>query len=162
MSNDIFMEPDEYEQYLQEQNELYEQYLQKQTELQEENANKNIGSTTLYELNQSIINGMPALSENEERKASLEFFDWISKLPDNPKFYMLLCSELNYYTVFHINDTATKEDFWNELYDIAKELGTLKAMEIDSGCFSIWADWPQDNISHLFYLFPYDRGVVEV
>ena len=104
----------------------------------------------------------PALSGDGVRKGQLEFFDWISKLPDNPKFYMLLCSELNYYTVFHINDTATKEDFWNELYDIAKELGTLKAMEIDSGCFSIWADWPQDNISHLFYLFPYDRGVVEV
>ena len=33
MSNDIFMEPDEYEQYLQEQNELYEQYLQKQADL---------------------------------------------------------------------------------------------------------------------------------
>ena len=108
------------------------------------------------------MSSQPALSGDGVRKGQLEFFDWISKLPDNPKFYMLLCHELNYYTVFHINDTATKEDFWNELYDIAKELGTLKAMEIDSGCFSIWADWPQDNISHLFYLFPYDRGVVEV
>ena len=149
MSKEIFMEQDEYQEYLKNKN-------------QKKDESKSVAQVNLYQLNQDIMSNQPALSEDGARKGQLEFFDWISKQPDNPKFYMLLCSELNYYTVFHINDTATKEDFWNELYDIAKELGTLKAMEIDSGCFSIWADWPQDNISHLFYLFPYDRGVVEV
>ena len=149
MSKEIFMEQDEYQEYLKNKN-------------QKKDESKPVAQMTLYQFNQNIMSSQPALSGDGVRKGQLEFFDWISKLPDNPKFYMLLCSELNYYTVFHINDTATKEDFWNELYDIAKGLGTLKAMEIDSGCFSIWADWPQDNISHLFYLFPYDRGVVEV
>ena len=149
MSKEIFMEQDEYQEYLKNKN-------------QKKDESKPVAQVSLYQLNQDIMSNQPALSGDGVRKGQLEFFDWISKLPDNPKFYMLLCSELNYYTVFHINDKATKEDFWNELYDIAKELGTLKAMEIDSGCFSIWADWPQDNISHLFYLFPYDRGVVEV
>ena len=149
MSKEIFMEQDEYQEYLKNKN-------------QKKDESKPVAQMTLYQFNQDIMSSQPALSGDGVRKGQLEFFDWISKQPDNPKFYMLLCSELNYYTVFHINDTATKEDFWNELYDIAKELGTLKAMEIDSGCFSIWADWPQDNISHLFYLFPYDRGVVEV
>lgn len=149
MSKEIFMEQDEYQEYLKNKN-------------QKKDESKPVAQVNLYQLNQDIMSNQPALSEDGVRKGQLEFFDWISKLPDNPKFYMLLCHELNYYTVFHINDTATKEDFWNELYDIAKELGTLKAMEIDSGCFSIWVDWPQDNISHLFYLFPYDRGVVEV
>lgn len=149
MSKEIFMEQDEYQEYLKNKN-------------QKKDESKPVAQVNLYQLNQDIMSNQPALSGDGVRKGQLEFFDWISKLPDNPKFYMLLCHELNYYTVFHINDTATKEDFWNELYDIAKELGTLKAMEIDSGCFSIWVDWPQDNISHLFYLFPYDRGVVEV
>ena len=149
MSKDIFMEQDEYQEYLKSKN-------------QKKDESKPVAQVSLYQLNQDIMSNQPALSGDGVRKGQLEFFDWISKLPDNPKFYMLLCSELNYYTVFHINDTATREEFWNELYDIAKELGTLKAMEIDSGCFSIWVDWPQDNISHLFYLFPYDRGVVEV
>lgn len=149
MSKEIFMEQDEYQEYLKNKN-------------QKKDESKPVAQMTLYQFNQNIMSSQPALSGDGVRKGQLEFFDWISKQPDNPKFYMLLCSELNYYTVFHINDKATKEDFWNELYDIAKELGTLKAMEIDSGCFSIWADWPQDNISHLFYLFPYDRGVVEV
>lgn len=149
MSKEIFMEQDEYQEYLKNKN-------------QKKDESKPVAQISLYQLNQNIMSSQPALSGDGVRKGQLEFFDWISKQPDNPKFYMLLCHELNYYTVFHINDTATKEDFWNELYDIAKELGTLKAMEIDSGCFSIWADWPQDNISHLFYLFPYDRGVVEV
>ena len=149
MSKEIFMEQDEYQEYLKNKN-------------QKKDESKPVAQMTLYQFNQNIMSSQPALSGDGVRKGQLEFFDWISKLPDNPKFYMLLCSELNYYTVFHINDTATREEFWNELYDIAKELGTLKAMEIDSGCFSIWADWPQDNISHLFYLFPYDRGVVEV
>lgn len=160
MPKDIFMEPDEYEQYMQEQNELYEQYLQKQADLQEENANKNIGSTTLYELNQSIINGMPALSEDEERKASLEFFDWI---PADSRYFMLLCNEISYYTVFHLNENATKEDFWNELIDIAHGLGTLKCIEVDTnGCVAVWANWYKDNVCRCFYLFPYDRGVVEI
>ena len=149
MSKEIFMEQDEYQEYLKNKN-------------QKKDESKPVAQMTLYQFNQNIMSSQPALSGDGVRKGQLEFFDWISKQPDNPKFYMLLCSELNYYTVFHINDTATKEDFWNEFYDIAKELGTLKAMEIDSGCFSIWVDWPQDNISHLFYLFPYDRGVVEV
>ena len=149
MSKEIFMEQDEYQEYLKNKN-------------QKKDESKPVAQVNLYQLNQDIMSNQPALSGDGVRKGQLEFFDWISKLPDNAKFYMLLCSELNYYTVFHVNDTATKEDFWNELYDIAKELGTLKAMEIDSGCFSIWVDWPQDNISHLFYLFPYDRGVVEV
>ena len=149
MSKEIFMEQDEYQEYLKDKN-------------QKKDESKPVAQVNLYQLNQDIMSNQPALSGDGVRKGQLEFFDWISKQPDNPKFYMLLCHELNYYTVFHINDTATKEDFWNELYDIAKELGTLKAMEIDSGCFSIWVDWPQDNISHLFYLFPYDRGVVEV
>ena len=149
MSKEIFMEQDEYQEYLKNKN-------------QKKDESKPVAQMTLYQFNQNIMSSQPALSGDGVRKGQLEFFDWISKQQDNPKFYMLLCSELNYYTVFHINDTATKEDFWNEFYDIAKELGTLKAMEIDSGCFSIWADWPQDNISHLFYLFPYDRGVVEV
>ena len=149
MSKEIFMEQDEYQEYLKNKN-------------QKKDESKPVAQMTLYQFNQNIMSSQPALSGDGVRKGQLEFFDWISKQPDTPKFYMLLCSELNYYTVFHINDKATKEDFWNELYDIAKELGTLKAMEIDSGCFSIWADWPQDNISHLFYLFPYDRGVVEV
>ena len=149
MSKEIFMEQDEYQEYLKNKN-------------QKKDASKPVAQVSLYQLNQDIMSNQPALSGDGVRKGQLEFFDWISKQPDNPKFYMLLCHELNYYTVFHINDTATKEDFWNEFYDIAKELGALKAMEIDSGCFSIWADGPQDNISHLFYLFPYDRGVVEV
>ena len=149
MSKEIFMEQDEYQEYLKNKN-------------QKKDESKPVAQMTLYQFNQNIMSSQPALSGDGVRKGQLEFFDWISKQPDNPKFYMLLCSELNYYTVFHINDTATKEDFWNEFYDIAKELGTLKAMEIDSGCFSIWVDWPQDNISHLFYLLPYDRGVVEV
>lgn len=149
MSKEIFMEQDEYQEYLKNKD-------------QKKDESKPVAQMTLYQFNQNIMSSQPALSGDGVRKGQLEFFDWISKQPDNPKFYMLLCSELNYYTVFHINDTATKEDFWNEFYDIAKELGTLKAMEIDSGCFSIWVDWPQDNISHLFYLFPYDRGVVEV
>ena len=149
MSKEIFMEQDEYQEYLKNKN-------------QKKDESEPVAQVNLYQLNQNIMSNQPALSGDGVRKGQLEFFDWISKQPDNPKFYMLLCHELNYYTVFHINDTATKEDFWNEFYDIAKELGTLKAMEIDSGCFSIWVDWPQDNISHLFYLFPYDRGVVEV
>ena len=149
MDKEIFMEQDEYQEYLKNKN-------------QKKDESEPVAQVSLYQLNQDIMSNQPALSGDGVRKGQLEFFDWISKLPDDPKFYMLLCHELNYYTLFHINDTATREDFWNEFYDIAKELGTLKAMEIDSGCFSIWVDWPQDNISHLFYLFPYDRGVVEV
>lgn len=164
----IFMEPEEYEAYLKEQERLVEETQAKAKELAESGSNE-LTSVSLYELNQGIINGMPALSEDGVLKRAQLFFDWVAK--NNGNYYMLLNNELHYYTIFHNHkyagfpddDPIDLDDFWSELLDTLKYAGTIKEMEVDTnGAWSIWIDWHDEGTCHCFYLFPYDGGVVEV
>ena len=163
----IFMEPEEYEAYLKEQERLVEEAQAKAKELAESGSNE-LASVSLYELNQGIINGMPALSEDGVLKRAQLFFDWVAENKGN--YYMLLNHELHQYTVCHTrnhtgfpdDDPIDLDDFWSELLDTLKYVGTIKEMEVDSGAWSIWVDWQDEGTCHCFYLFPYDGGVVEV
>lgn len=158
----IFMEPEEYEAYLKEQEKMIADIKAKNEALKEAHP-KGLASVTLYELNQNIINTLPPLDGDGESKALDNFLKWFSQnehIIEN--YYMLLCNQLKYYTVFHLN-TKDIENFWKELLDICKECGTIKTMEIDTnGIWAIWLDWQNEGECHCFYLFPYDRGVVEI
>ena len=164
----IYMEPEEYEAYLKEQERLVAEAQAKAKELAESGSNE-LTSVSLYELNQGIINGMPALSGDEVLKRAQLFFDWVAENKGN--YYMLLNNELHYYTIFHNHnhagfpddDPINIDDFWSELLDTLKYAGTIKEMEVDTnGAWSIWIDWHNQKTCHCFYLFPYDEGVVEV
>lgn len=149
-----YMEADEYELYLAER--------QKKLDEQKEKLKPTDTGIDLYSMNQGIVDTLPALRGDEVQKTAQLFFDWIDSNESN--YYMLLCNELRYYTVFHNNNEfINKEQFWSELIDIANSAGQIKVLEVDSnGVFSIWLNWNLDNKSHLFYLFPYEKGVVEL
>lgn len=157
-----FMEPEEYQKYLESienapaTEESVEESLEKQEVL-----------VSLYKMNQDIIRTMPDMTDEQLMFARETFKDWVAAHRDT--YYMLLCNELHYYTVFrfpyvadHISD-ARYTDFWTELMDVMSYVGPAKIIEEDTnGMMSIWATARQDEDVHCFYLFPYGQGVVEV
>ena len=181
--NATYMEPEEYEAYLKAQKEQMDE-LQAYYESLKENGKK-IEGPTLYEMNQQIINDMPTLDEDWVHKCSGKIFKWLSENPDS--YYMLLCNEINYYTLFHITTARIQSDkllisrgamrdLADEIIDIILNLGNVKIIEEDNnGAISVWSSFKPpyyEELSdeakvdadkvHCFYLFPYGKGVVEV
>lgn len=182
-SNAIFMEPEEYEAYLKQQ-EAKQAELQAYYESLKENSS-NIDGPSLYEINQQLIAQLPALHGDEVRNGSGKILKWLSKNPDS--YYMLLCNEQKYYTIFHLTsakDTSNgllisrgaMRELTDEILDIIVNLGDVRVLEEDNnGAFAIWSSLKPSNYDslsneakveadkvHCFYLFPYGGGVVEI
>ena len=54
---------------------------------------------SLYEINQSIISQLPVYDESQIEDLKTRINEWENKYFEG-HFYMLLCREINYYTVF--------------------------------------------------------------
>lgn len=166
--NIILMEPDEYDAYLADLEAKRASALAKLAEeAGEDQDGANSMEVSLYWMNQKLISGMPELTM-EQRRAIGETLipDWLSRYEDN--YYMLLCKELSYYTVFHFDRPFEKEGqdfdrFWNEMQEVLDSVILIKVVEEDTnGAIAVWGEWLGDGEIHCFYLFPYSQGVVEV
>lgn len=158
----IFMEQDEFNNlqktFSREQREAFEKYKQ-------EHKDEKLAEITLYECNRMLMAKQPDLAV-EDIEAKIPYLEkWLEKNPD--KYFMLLCNELNYFTVFH-QCTTTFGSFTKlatEVLNLAMEnIGNIKAVDVDTnGMIAIWG-WQQkkDELPHCFYLFPYGEGVVEI
>lgn len=170
---EIFMEPEEYEAYLKEQEEQKAK-LQEYYDSLKEGGQTNIG-TTLYELNQQIMSQMPALDADGVRKCSGKILKYLDEHIDS--YYMLLCKELSYYTIFHITSAkptpngniivsrGALRDLTTEIVDVISTLGDVRVIEPDNnGAIAVWSSFQSEETDtiHCFYLFPYGGGVVEV
>ena len=158
----IFMEQDEFKNltktFSKEQREIFEKYKQ-------EHKDEKLAEISLYECNRLLMAKQPNLTI-EDIESKVPYLEkWFEENPDT--YFMLLCNELNYYTVFH-QCTTTFGSFTKlakEVLDLAmKYIGNIKVIETDTnGVIAIWG-WQQekDELPHCFYLFPYGQGVVEV
>ena len=156
-NNAVFMEPEEYEAYLREQEEKVKQAQEQLKKQIEEHEGIKV---SLYEMNQNLIHNMPSLDKSGLKGAEKKFYKWL--VNNSAEYYMLLCNQQRYYTVFHNSSSAINEkNYWNELLDVLSYCGDIKLMEEDSGAFSIWATWKNGDTDCL-YLFPYDQGVVKI
>lgn len=161
-NNVIFMEPEEFqnlqETLSKEQKEAFKKY-------KEEHKDEPIAEISLYDCNRAVMNNMPDLTEKEIKSKTELIGNWFEKYPD--RYFMLLCHELNYYTVFH-QVTTTFGSFTKmteELLDLLiNHIGHIKTIEIDTnGMIAIWGWQREENENpHCFYLFPYGAGVIEV
>ena len=92
-----------------------------------------------------------------EIKEAIENIKTYAKDNDG-KFFMLLCNELKYYTVF-VKDNGRYE-MSNEVIECAAELGKLKSVSIDeNGAVELWVQ-PDGDEPHVMYFFNYDKGVI--
>lgn len=169
--NVILMEQDEYDNYLKGHADSIGEpgvdYATSGYIANAEEESQDIGELTtassidLYTMNQNIINQLPVYTDEDMDKAEDTIHDWIYN-GHRANYYMLLCKELSYYTLFHsVDNCLIEEDFIRELWDVCSYLGPIHDISVDDNdAIAIWAEW-EDTGVHCFYLFPYDKGVVE-
>lgn len=118
-------------------------------------------SIDLYSMNQTLVGQLPVYTDEDMDRAEDTIHDWIYD-GHRANYYMLLCKELSYYTLFHsVDNCLIEEDFIRELWDVCSYLGPIHDISVDDNdAIAIWAEW-EDTGVHCFYLFPYDKGVVE-
>lgn len=112
----------------------------------------------LYNFNKNIMIQMDPISEEELNK----LMDSIDEMSNYGMYYMLLCKDYNYYTIFHKNipTLISTDSFINMVIIICQELGNIVGWEkTNNGAIEIWINI--DNESYCFYLFQYDAGIVE-
>jgi hypothetical protein len=73
---------------------------------------------------------------------------------------MLLCNDIHYYTVLHINNTADTS-FEEIAVNCVQDIGVSQLVEAreDNEAVEIWMK--NKDGCKMFMLFPYDWGVVE-
>lgn len=120
---------------------------------------------TTYDLNKQLIAQLENLENNE--KAMLEGKQIIQSFGKNKNnsYFMLLCRDINYYTIFHSEYNPMVWDdlnlFAEEVIDCVHDIGAIKSIEDTlDGAIEIWAQ-PIEGEPVAMYLFPYDQGVIE-
>ncbi len=113
----------------------------------------------LYELNQAGYISLPNMNKADILDAKAKVRNFLAH--NFGKYYMLLCNELHYYTVFDLMKPNSSITLVKELFNvILVELGTLKAVEINDTSIEFWIE--KDGECHMYAFFNYDRGVVQL
>lgn len=118
----------------------------------------NLGMS-IYDLNKQLIAQLPELTEEQLDDAGNLIKQYVEDQAN--EFYMLLCRDLNYYTLFRIVDFLSEPMVISEVLGCAEDLGNIKSIEFnDNNAIEIWVH-PTDSDPVAMYLFPYDAGVIE-
>ena len=121
-------------------------------------ANGNI-QMKLYDLNKQIISQMADLTNEDLKDSKNIITEYLQK--QGNKFYMLLCRDINYYTLFKTSTEAKLPAAASEVLECAKTIGTIKSVDInDNNAIEIWVH-AENSEPLAMYLFPYDLGVIE-
>lgn len=110
-----------------------------------------------YEMNKQIVGQLQILDKeiwSEKKKMITKFCNEMKN-----RFYMLLCREANYYTVFYRQQNLGVEYIADIVKECAETLGDVKAVDMseDGQAIEIWVDGTYGVFA--MYFFPYDRGV---
>lgn len=108
----------------------------------------------IYDMNRQIIGQLKPLSDDELHEKSKIITQLIDETRN--RFYMLLCRDINYYTVL-MRIPEAEEMMEKVVVDCAKYIGNIKAIEIVEGAVEIWVS--NEEETYAMYLFPYDGGV---
>ena len=112
----------------------------------------------MYDLNKQLMSQCPCL-DKEQMYDAKDIINEYGKETRN-KYYMLLCRDINYYTLFNIDlETSALEDFGSVVLDCVTDIGAIKAVDQAEGAIEIWVH-PTEQEPLVMYLFTYDSGVV--
>jgi hypothetical protein len=113
-------------------------------------------SMTAYELNKQIITQLPNINNEDMVRGLEEINEFIDEMKN--VYYMLLCKELSYYTVF-VHTGLSGERLCDVVVECAGNVGCVKSIERNEhGAIEIWVSKNED--SYAMYFFPYDGGIV--
>lgn len=123
---------------------------------------KNIAEVSLYDINKSMVAQITPLSVDDIQKKKIELRNFINRTKN--KFYMLLCRDINYYTLFEKQSLVTIKDIIEDvIIECANNFGTIHSIELtdDGGGYEIWIKDKETGEGCLFMFFPYDLGVIK-
>jgi len=114
----------------------------------------------MYEMNKIGYAGLPEMTVEEIQQSIPMIRQFLSNNPSN--YYMLLNNECKYYTVFKFVKEYKFKEMAAEIISIVLPLGKIKSIELAEGgqAMEFWIDY--DDECRVFYLFDYERGVIEV
>ena len=111
-----------------------------------------------YDLNKQIIGQLKGLNDEdfEEKKNLIRKFC----NDTNNEYYMLLCRDINYYTLFKMDLKLADEPINEVLIECAQDIGEIKAIDLteDKGAIEFWMTYQDET--YAAYFFPYDAGVI--
>jgi hypothetical protein len=114
-------------------------------------------SMTSYEINQQLISQLPALSQDKIDEGKELIYN--SAQDNYNQYYMLLCRDLNYYTVLKRDpeNAAPNDTLEQVVIECAQYLGDIKAIDNAGNAVEIWIT---NNIgTYVMYFFGYDGGI---
>lgn len=122
----------------------------------------NLGMS-LYDVNKNFMADQPALSQDELTASLKVIEDYVFNTYKNSTYFMLLCKELSYYTVF-VRDSKSStniltDEVLNCLQWIAKDILSIE-LNTTNNTPEIWIRTPEDEVVCM-YLFNYDNGVID-
>ena len=116
---------------------------------------------TLYDMNKAAIINMPSLTNSELKKILKKIKQFF--LDKTDKYFMLLNRETYNFTLFNLgnkNEIAMKQTM-DDFKECLDNRGRIVSIETDSaGNYEIWIV-DDFNEALVYYLFPYDLGVIE-
>lgn len=113
----------------------------------------------LYDLNKQIMSQLPDMTE-EQIDNGREIIKKYLQEQEN-EFYMLLCRDISYYTLFQTSNLITEPAAADEVIECAKEIGALKSIDAnEANAIEIWVH-PVEQDPMVMYLFSYDSGVIQ-
>lgn len=121
-------------------------------------SNENGLSLSLYEMNKSVITKLPVYTDDQIKQLQATLDAWDNT---NYNYYMLLCNEARYYTVFHrtLSMISSFTTLGEAVIKLLLEADYTIHEETEyPDRFEIWIK--KDNETYVFILFPYDEGVV--
>ena len=117
-------------------------------------------SMSLYELNQNSVINLPLLTKEQIFGYKEKIRDWYLDVSDY--HFMLLSKNYNYYTLFAHKDNYPI-DFEEMVLDTIAEFSKVYSINLDkeNNGWEIWACLNDtDKVPEVFYLFPYEAGVI--
>ena len=121
-------------------------------------SNENGLSLSLYEMNKSVITKLPVYTDDQIKQLQATLDAWDNT---NYNYYMLLCNEARYYTVFHrtLSMISSFTTLGEAVIKLLLEADYTIHEETEyPDRFEIWVK--KDDETYVFILFPYDEGVV--
>ena len=120
-------------------------------------------SMSAYDMNKQIMGQLEILDETALQEKKVMIREFIDSNPDT--FYMLLCRDINYYTIFYKTcvEADCTEDILEEVLidECLPNIGQIKAIDRTEDGYAVEC-WIQDSENNVYaaYFFPYDAGVV--
>lgn len=106
-----------------------------------------------------VVSQLPPMTDEELCDGLEVIRDFTHKhlAQSNTGYYMLLCNELKYYTVFIVNNKY-EERSEDVVFECLENMGTIRQINVEKDRVECWISC--DDECHMFMLFDYDWGIV--